>query len=394
MVDSQEEQFVNDKTVRTWACLAAMVSWVLCGCGGPDESDPFGMPMTGASAGDDLGSDGDDADADDDEDEDEGEGDATGDDDSADDADADDAADDAGTGDDSGGLDIPEAPFGLCAEAVPASAPTPPAPPAYTGGVCPALSPGYVTNFLSGGNQREFALVVPSNYDPQYSYPLAIGWYHLSGNAMDFLDTIGGQTLADATQTIYVVPQDSGNFEFVWPSTPLDNGQANIDLTFFDDLLACVSEQYSVNPYCVGSVGVSAGGLWTSFLGQKRGQYLSSNVVISGGHPPDIGWWGWSSSPHKFASLVIWGGPSDELIINFHQASTNLIGEYKGDNHFVVQCEHTGGHGVPPPDMAGNPPPFDALFEFFLAHPYWFENGNSPYITDGLPADFPTYCSM
>ena len=72
----------------------------------------------------------------------------------------------------------------------------------------------------------------------------------------------------------------------------------------------------------------------------------------------------------------------------------NLVSEYNGDNHFVVTCEHTGGHGLPPPEMNGDPPPVDVLFDFFLDHPYWMENGNSPYIAGGLPAEFPSYCSL
>ncbi|MBL4684052.1 MAG: hypothetical protein JKY37_05645 [Nannocystaceae bacterium] len=370
------------------------------GCSGDDDTDPLATPTAGMTAGlSGTASDDDDSDTGEDRGEDRGEDNEDGTAEGGQDDDTDGPAPDTGAdtgdsdGDDSGPM-IPDGPWGACAEAVPAGSPTPPAAPPYSGGTCPAIAPGYVTNFVAGGNNREFAFVVPSNYDESKQYPLVIAWYHLSGDAQEFLDTIGAQALADTTQTIYAVPQATGNFDFVWPSTPLDNGQASVDLAMFDDMLACISEQYSVNPYCVGSVGVSAGGLWTSYLGQQRGQYLSSNVVISGGHPADIGWWGWSPSPHKFASLVLWGGPTDELIINFHAASTNLASEYAGDGHFVLRCEHTGGHGVPPPDVPGDPPPFDVLFEFFLAHPYWVDNGNSPYLTEGLPPEYPSYCAL
>ncbi len=169
-------------------------------------------------------------------------------------------------------------------------------------------------------------LVAPSDHDPSRTYPLVFAWYHISGNAMDFVDDIDVQALADERQMLIVVPQDSGMFEATWPMTPLDNAQAHVDLVFFDDLLSCISEQFSVNASCVASAGVSAGGLWTSFLGQRRGEWLSSNLVFSGGYPTEFGqfWWGWQKSPHTFASMVLWGGPSDQLAIDFPRGVARL----------------------------------------------------------------------
>ncbi len=301
---------------------------------------------------------------------------------------------DSDGGSDDGPPDAPTAPFGRCAEAPPPGASVAPPPPAYSGGVCPGLEPGYNTNFLSQGRQRELALVIPSSYDPAHRYPLVFVWYHLTGNAMDFTDILGAQALADAMQMIFVVPQDTGDFEFVWPDTPLDVAQSQVDLGMFDDVYACLSQQYSINAACVSSAGVSAGGLWTAYLGQQRGQYLASNLAFSGGYPTELGgaWWPWSSSPHTFASLVLWGGPTDQLILDFHAASLNYIDHLRGDGHMVVTCEHTGGHGVPVPDQAGDPPPFEAIFDFILDHPYW-DPGGSPYQDSGLPDSFPSYCT-
>jgi hypothetical protein len=284
---------------------------------------------------------------------------------------------------------------GRCHEPDPPGAVVPPPVPTYSGGVCPAIAPGYVTGFLSQGRAREFALVVPSNYDPEGTYPLVFMWYHLSGDAMEFVAQIGAQTLADTAQAIFVVPQATGDFEFVWPSTPLDNGQAAVDLGFFDDLLACVSAQYAANPSCVASAGVSAGGLWTAFLGQRRGQYLASNLVISGGYPQEFAgtWWGWQPSPHRFASAVIWGGPTDKLGIDFHAASLNYLDHVRGDGHFVMTCEHTGGHGLPPLDDDGAGDPITAIVEFVVDHPYW-QDGTSWLEDEGIPAHWPSYCSL
>lgn len=354
----------------SWGCGGASDS------GGPMDAGPF----TGAAMSTSGGSADDDGDAD-------GDGESDGDD-----------TDDGIPMPDAGGGADPDLPWsvtGRCHEAPPAGATAPPPPPIYSGGVCPALTPGYVTNFLSGGRQREFAFVVPSDYDPAGTYPLVLMWYHLSGDAMAFVSQLGAQTLADAGQAIIVVPQATGDFEFVWPSTPLDNGQSAVDLAMFDDVLACVAEQYAVNTSCVSSVGVSAGGLWTAFLGQHRGQYLASNLVVSGGYPNEFAgaWWPWQTSPHKFASAVIWGGPNDMLGIDFHEASLNYIDHVRGDGHFVMECEHTGGHGIPPVDANSMADPIAAVVEFIVDHPYWQE-GTSLLQTEGMPAHWPSYCHL
>lgn len=300
----------------------------------------------------------------------------------------------ATTGADQGGSDDGtsggEVPFdaGLCGEAVPDGSPVPPAPPAYSGGACPMLQPGYNTGFMAGGHSREFALIVPSDVDDTGTYPLLFAWYHISGNAMDFVNDIDAQALADESRAIIVIPQDSGMFQAKWPDTPLDIGQSGVDLALFDDLYACISQQYAINQQCVSSLGVSAGGLWTSYLGTVRGQYLASDLTISGGHPSEIvgPWWPWNS-PRPFATLVMWGGPTDMLGIDFNAASLNLLADYGGSGHFILRCEHTNGHGVPP---AGDGDPLRTAIHFVRNHPFW-QDGDSP-LDNGLPSFYPSYC--
>jgi hypothetical protein len=43
------------------------------------------------------------------------------------------------------------------------------------------------------------------------------------------------------------------------------------NLAFFDDMLACVAEQFAIDENCVSSAGVSAGALFTAQLGSARG---------------------------------------------------------------------------------------------------------------------------
>jgi len=291
------------------------------------------------------------------------------------------------SGDGTTGELIPFEP-GLCADAPPMGSPVPPAPPAYSGGACPMLMPGYNTGFASGGLAREFALIVPSDVDDTGTYPLVFAWYHISGNAMDFVDQVSAQALADSSRSIIVIPQDSGMFEATWPDTPLDIAQSGVDLALFDDLHACVSQQFPINTNCVSSLGVSAGGLWTSYLATVRGQHFAANLTISGGHPSEfVGpWWPWMS-PRPYAALVLWGGPTDVLGVDFHTASLNLVGELSGSGHFVLRCEHMGGHGLP---AIGDGDPLRTALHFIRNHPFWL-NGASP-LDMGLPDFYPSYC--
>lgn len=291
------------------------------------------------------------------------------------------------TDDSTTGVDVPFD-AGLCGEVPPDGAVPPPAPPAYSGGVCPAFVPGYNTGFVAGGLSRDFALILPSDIDETGTYPLLFAWYHISGNAMDFVDQVGAQALADEARGIIVIPQDSGMFKAKWPATPLDIGQSGVDLSMFDDLYACIAQQYAINTNCVSSLGVSAGGLWTSYLGSVRGQYLASNLTISGGHPSEIvgPWWPWAS-PRPFAGLVMWGGPSDMLGIDFNAASLNLVGDYTGSGHATLRCEHTGGHGIPP---AADGDPLRTALHFIRNHPFWLA-GESP-LDMGMPDFYPSYC--
>ena len=363
---------------RQLAGLLGCVGFAACGEGGPNDAADTG-PLTTAvatqeSGEDDLASTGND---------DASQG-------SSDDAgDSEGPSDSEGPGTDEGTTGV-DTPFdaGLCAEAPPMGSPLPPGPPAYSGGVCPMLQPGYNTGFTAGGLVREFALIVPSNVDDTGTYPLVFAWYHIAGNAMDFVNEVEAQTLADTARAIIVIPQDSGMFEAKWPDTPLDIGQSGVDLAMFDDLYACIAQQYAVNTQCVSSLGVSAGGLWTSYLATVRGQHLASNLTISGGHPSEIvgPWWPWAS-PRPYASIVMWGGPSDMLGIDFNTASLNLVGNLSGSGHFVLRCEHGGGHGVPP---VGDGDPLNTALDFIRNHPFWL-NGESP-LDMGLPAFYPSYC--
>jgi len=277
-----------------------------------------------------------------------------------------------------------------CSSTPPPGSPAPPAPPTYAG-TCPALVDGH-NDLTSSGHTRNFRLVLPAGYDVSRSYPLFFLWHWLRGNADGFYGTGDLQTAADSQHFIAVIPEAKGDLEYTWPFTILDSSsRIHEELQFFDDMLACVSAQFSVNDRCVTSVGVSAGALWTDELAGQRGQYLSSFISLSGGTGGSYVV-PWHASPHKMAALVLWGGPSDTCVVDMAAASRDLESHLGSDGHFLVECVHNCGHSAPP--IMGTSTLLAPLWEFVLAHPYWLPAGTSPYDVTGLPADFPDWCGI
>lgn len=271
----------------------------------------------------------------------------------------------------------------------PPGAAMPPAPPAYTGGTCPMLMPGR-NKIMTAGGAREFLLLTPADMKPDEKLPLIFFWVWLGGNAMDFVKIIDMQKLVDARRFIAAVPEKKGDLLFSWPvEITVADTRRSEDYTFFDDILSCVSEQYTVNTGCVSSIGVSAGALFTGQLIGGRGDYLASAVVLSGGTGGVIK--PYAPPKHKLPVMTLWGGPNDFLILFFEPLSKDLETGAVANGQFLIECVHNCGHAVPPFDggSAVDPP-----LDFIMEHPYWLKPGESPFTSAGLPPSFPSWCAI
>jgi predicted esterase len=273
-----------------------------------------------------------------------------------------------------------------CGDPAPAGAVLPPSLPSYSGGTCPTLVPG--RNVLrSGPVDRELLVVVPAGYDPATErLPVVFMWHYLGGSANSMLTHGQAQESADALRFIAVIPEKLGDlaitipfagaFDPAWPYLEsASETRVEQELTFFDDMLACIASTYAIDESCVSTVGVSAGALWTAQLLQRRSERLASAILMSGGIGPATSGLGaglglevrgWTGATHAMPVLVGWGGPSDQCGLAFERASTNLE-SHLGD-HFVEECVHNCGHAVPPVDATVG---LRVLWGFALDHPYW-----------------------
>lgn len=268
-------------------------------------------------------------------------------------------------------------------------------PPAYSGGTCPMLASGTNT-IASGGADRAFILVLPTDYDPQKSYPLFFLWHWLGGDATDFLARAEVQAAADTQSFIAVIPEKKGDLFFTWPMDATSS-QARVDeeLGFFDDMFSCVTQAYTVDTSCVTSVGVSAGALWTDQLAHLRSTTLASFISLSGG-TGGAAIKPWEAAEHKLPGLVLWGGDTDTCqgILSFKDLSNDLETHLTADGHFFLECIHNCGHSEPPFEAPMGYSKYKGMWDFALDHPYWVTPGDSVYIEEGLPPDLPEWCAI
>lgn len=281
---------------------------------------------------------------------------------------------------------------GLCYQSAPDGAEAPPPPPAYTGGECPQLVPGF-NDLVSMGNDRSVLVVQPSDLGDDEVLPVAVLWHWLGGSANGFLEQGDVQAAVDEFRFIALIPEEKGDLLFRWPFSVVDSdARAEEEFVFFDDMLACAAASWTIEPNCVTSVGVSAGALWTAQLASGRGEYLASAVSLSGGTGGLVK--PWMGSTHKMPFFVLWGGPIDICVaINFEDTSHAMEDDLDADGHAIVECVHNCGHGVPPFGQPEGVPAFTPMWTFFLDHPYWLEDGETSWQA-GIPEDLPMWCDV
>jgi len=247
--------------------------------------------------------------------------------------------------------------------------------PAYSGGDCPVLEDGVNKKFMVDGVERKFRLVLP---DDPIGAPVIFAWHWLGGSAQQVVNYMDYEDLVAEHGMIVVAPSSDGS-AYEWHSTDLPTN--NVDLIFFDDMVACLYDQYQIDPDRIHATGMSAGGIWTTYLTVYRSNILASTAPLSGGvYTRD-----YVTPERSLPVMVTWGGPEDTYgSFNFETASLAFSEKLREDGSFVVECVHTGAHTLP----AGAS---EFTWQFFKDHPYGVDP--EPYL-DGLPSSLPDYCYL
>lgn len=248
---------------------------------------------------------------------------------------------------------------------------------AVSDGACPDLDDGNV-DLVSAGLDRTVKILLPESGGE--GKPVVFAWYPLGGSAQWLVSALDLRGFADAVDAIVVVPSAADGAAFEWAFA--DAAEGNEDLVLYDDVRACLYEQYAVDLGRVSSMGFSAGALWTSYLSVHRGDTLSAILPFSGGADPVVAY---ETPAGPFAALLPFGGPNDLYgggVVDFAETTGNFADDLAADGHFVVVCDHGGGHTIPAEGR-------DMMDAWLVAHTY---GEPSPFVGD--ISAFPDYCAI
>jgi poly(3-hydroxybutyrate) depolymerase len=227
---------------------------------------------------------------------------------------------------------------------------------------------------------RSFLLYLPP--DPEGA-PLLLLWHWLGGSASSAAQTFSAQQVANERGWIVAVPDSCCSSQTEWGYPPATQATEQ-DLTFFDDLLGCVGGQYEIDTTRIYTSGMSAGGLWSSYLVLERSQYLAGAAIFSGG----IGLFPYETPDSRMPVLLVDGGPTDIFgrVVNFHTMTEEFATRLTEDGHFVVHCVHTSGHTIPQGANAWG-------FNFLASHDY--AQMDSPLSGSDLgDGGYPNWCEI
>lgn len=277
------------------------------------------------------------------------------------------STDDTGAADDTGGDTGAAWPEGLAPLGEP------------SGGGCPDLSESGAVTLTANGIEREVRLYRPETVSE--GAPAMFVWHPLGLSARQIAQYMDLGDFADATGTVIVVPESKSDNMYEWDFW---NGLDD-DLVLFDDLRACLVTELGVDPARVTSHGMSAGGLMTTHLSIHRGDRLATVSPFSGGTEPVVRW---DTPAYAFPALVVFGGESDTYgsgaaMVDFAETTANYVSELREAGHFVVLCDHGGGHTLPNETT-------DMLEAWNLTHRF----GEPSPFADGDLSELPEWCEV
>ena len=218
---------------------------------------------------------------------------------------------------------------------------------------CPDFEQGTTTGFTSGNQQRSFELALPQE---PLGAPVVFVFHGFGGNGARMLNG-GAKDFTQSLDAIVVAPDGlTEGAASSWDT--FKPGSINEDITFFDDLLTCLSAQYQVDESRIYATGMSFGGLMTGALMLERPNFFAAVAPMSGGTLSDD----LSSNDDEqlcLPSLVLWGGEDDQAFDqDFDLLSTDLLDELDAVDAPRIACNHGKGHVI-------SPDAFQQVSEFF-----------------------------
>lgn len=127
------------------------------------------------------------------------------------------------------------------------------------------------------GVARTFILDVPSGYDGAAPLPLVFAFHGATTSGELFRSRFYGDLLSAMADEALVVHADALGDPSAW--------DAEVDVPFFDAMLAALAAEACVDQARVFATGHSSGGFFTNTLGCQRGDVLRAIAPVSAGGP-------------------------------------------------------------------------------------------------------------
>lgn len=251
-------------------------------------------------------------------------------------------------------------------------------------GTCPTLQSGTVTISTGGGTIQAQVWAGPGT---SANGPLILYWHGTgSSPASEVPDAFDVNAVTSAGGAIVGFISNSrtgtatGNTgDDVWYES---------DAEFADQVVACAIQELGIDPRRIHTAGYSAGALQTVYMWYARSGYIASAISYSGGidganQVP-------LQDPSNLPPVIVAHGAqgSDDLVIDFAQASAQWESDITTAGGFSIDCNDGGNHLA---FFATRAPKLKlAAVQFFLDHP--FKVKPEPYTI--LPAAFPSYCKI
>jgi poly(3-hydroxybutyrate) depolymerase len=207
--------------------------------------------------------------------------------------------------------------------------------------------------------------------------------------AVLFLWGAGGQgeAIAPVLASIYdeegfvlVVPDgESPRYPLTWD---MDARGSDADLRFFDDVMACLVQQYPVDRRRVHTTGYSTGAVFSAYLAGHRSTVIGSFSSYSGGDGSPSGERIVPLPRHPLPGLLYHGGDADVEWAG-KAATLSLAARMASNGQFTVVCDHGRGHVVGSSTRE--------MWGFLLAHPY-SPGRTAAWATAGIAGKLPASC--
>jgi polyhydroxybutyrate depolymerase len=138
--------------------------------------------------------------------------------------------------------------------------------------------PSGILSFRVENQDAEYQLSLPSNYDPTTAYPLGFGFHgrNRTGPNCHDGDCAGFQSvMGDHAVLVYMTALGGA---LGWEGT----GEREINVQFFEELVAHVKANYCVDEQRIFVAGTSSGAHFVNVLGCRFGDWLLATAPVAG----------------------------------------------------------------------------------------------------------------